>query len=58
LEVAVQNLRIDLQERAECSANRVVNDDAGIAKLALDCGRCGFDLRGIRHVASISLCVR
>jgi hypothetical protein len=51
-------LWVDLQERAECSANRVVDDDVGITEIALDGGRCGFDLRGIRHVASISFCAQ
>jgi hypothetical protein len=31
-----------------------VDDDAGTAEVALDGGRYGFDLRGIRHVAAIS----
>src|SRR4029077_15921927 len=58
LKIAVENLRIDLQERAERATDRVVDDDARITKIALDGRRRGLDLRGIRHVASISPSVR
>jgi predicted SnoaL-like aldol condensation-catalyzing enzyme len=55
LEVAVENLRIDLAECAECTADGVVDDDVGIAEIALYRRRYGFDLRRIRHIAAISL---
>jgi hypothetical protein len=57
LEVAVQNCRIDLEECTDCSANSVVDDDVRTTEIILDGGRRRFDLRGIRNVALITLCV-
>jgi Periplasmic binding protein len=55
LKIAVENLRIDLAECAECAADGVVDDDVGIAEIALYRRRHRFDLRRIGHVAAISL---
>ncbi len=58
LEVAIEDVRIDLAERAERAADGIVDHDSGAAEIVLHGRGHRLDLRGVGDIASIGFCAR